>query len=119
MLYLFLALVLAFVISFSLLNYSSNGYEGRHTFAGLMGAILAVIAGLTAIFYAVAGWGYVGAEYKADIVNREYGTDYTQQEIFFAGSVIDTIRELDRQRVEVNGDLFREQADPTATDTEE
>ena len=44
-------------------------------------------------------------------VNREYGTNYTREEIFFAADVIDTIREIDRKRVEVNGDLLREESD--------
>ena len=46
---------------------------------------------------------------KARIINREYHTNYTQAEVFWASNVINTIRELDRKRIELNGDLMREE----------
>ena len=58
------------------------------------------------LVYAGMGFAYMAAEYEANIVNREYGTNYTQAEMFYASGVIETVRELDRKRVEVNGDLF-------------
>lgn len=69
-------------------------------------AICALGAGIGLIAYVFAGWSYLAAEYKADIINREYGTDYTQAEVYRAADVIDTVRELDRKRVELNGDLI-------------
>lgn len=54
------------------------------------------------------GFSYVVAGEKAKIINREYGTNYTQREVFYAESVIDTIREIDRKRVELNGDIMGE-----------
>jgi len=80
-------------------RYSTFGYA---CFAvGLIG-----FAGL--IIYCFIAFYWFGAEYKKDIINREYGTEYTQAEIFYASKVIDTIRELDRSRVEVSGDLMRD-----------
>lgn len=70
---------------------------------GTFSAIVVVI-GLPAFVF--SGWSYLAAEYKADIINREYGTNYTQEEIYWAADVIDTIRELDRKRIEMNGDLI-------------
>lgn len=70
-------------------------------FTGLCGVI-----GL--IFYAILCFKYLGAEHKAAIINREYDTNYTAQEVFYAEDVIDTIREIDRKRIELNGDLMRE-----------
>ena len=58
------------------------------------------------LFYAFGAIHYFGAKYKADIINAEYGTSYTQDEVFYASSVIDSIRELDRKRIEINGDLI-------------
>lgn len=49
---------------------------------------------------------YVGCKYKADIINREYNTTYTQDEIFYASDVIEKIQEIKRQRIEVNGDVL-------------
>jgi hypothetical protein len=39
-------------------------------------------------------------------LNREYNTNYTREEVFWASDVIETIRELDRKRVELNGDIM-------------
>lgn len=73
----------------------------------VIGLFLSLLASL---FLAVAlcslGFNYRAAGYKTKILNREYGTDYTQQEIFYAGDVVETIKNLDRQRVEINGNLF-------------
>ena len=55
------------------------------------------------------GYDWVAAEHQARIINREYGTDYTRQEVFYASKVIDTVRELDRKRIQLNGDLMRDE----------
>jgi hypothetical protein len=47
------------------------------------------------------------SEYKASIINREYNTNYTPREVFYAESVIDEIRQLDRKRIEINGNLLK------------
>lgn len=78
------------------------------TSAGVIGLFIAFMA---LLFYVVMGWSWVASGTKAELLNREYGTHYTREEIFFASDVIDTIRELDRKRIEVNGDLFREKPD--------
>lgn len=70
------------------------------------GAICAFAAAVGLIAYVFAGWSYMAADYKADIINREYGTNYTQAEVYWAADVIDTVRELDRKRIELNGDLM-------------
>ena len=59
------------------------------------------------IIYCTLIFEYIGADHKARIMNREYGTSYTQQEVFYASSVIDTVRELDRKRMEINGDILK------------
>ena len=66
-----------------------------------------VALGMTGLLvYCVLAWYYVAADHKAEIINREFGTNYTQQEVFYAEGVIDIIREVQRQRVEINGDLI-------------
>ena len=104
---IFAAIVLAFVIGVFLLKYSTDGYEINHDVSWFFGFLLCVASGITAIVYAFTVWSYISAEYKADIINREYGTNYTQKEIFYASDVIDSIRNLDRKRYEINGDLMR------------
>lgn len=76
-------------------------------FCGVLGGVSAFIAFVGLIAYGVLVLDYIGAEHKARIMNREYGTDYTQEEVFYASSVIDTVRELDRKRLEVNGNILK------------
>lgn len=53
------------------------------------------------VFGLVFSYGWYSSEHKAKIINREYKTNYTQEEIFYAEDVIETIREIKRQRNEV------------------
>ena len=73
---------------------------------------LATILGFALVVAFIAGSilfkSWIGSEYKTTVLNREYGTSYTREEIFYASDVIDTIRELDRKRVEVNGNLLKD-----------
>lgn len=99
-----IAIVVAAVLGAMLLYYGMTKYEGWLILAGF---ILCVAAAGTAVAYAILGVKYVAAGYKADIINREFHTNYTQAEVFFASDVIDTIRELDRKRIELNGSLMQ------------
>lgn len=80
--------------------------EHDEILVGVLGLLCLCGAGFGAICYAFTVYSWLAADYKADIINREYGTNYTREEVFFASGVIDTIRELNRQRIEVNGDVF-------------
>ena len=75
-------------------------------FSDIVSPIFAAVglSGLAA--YPLLVFFYLAAEHKAEILNREYGTNYTQEEVFYAHGVIDTIRQLDRTRVEINGNLI-------------
>lgn len=101
-----IAIVVAGVLGAVLMLYYDSGYQDRHMFAGVAGFVLVGLSAGAALVYAALGFSWLAAEHKANIVNREYGTSYTQEEMFFAPSVIDTVRELDRKRIELNGDLI-------------
>jgi len=51
--------------------------------------------------------GYVEASFKAEIINKEFNTNYTTEQVLFAEDVIDEIRQIKRKRIEVNGDLLK------------
>lgn len=72
----------------------------------LLGAGLLMACAITGISYCYMAWNWFASEHKAAIINREYGTNYTKEEVFFASDVIDTVRELDRKRVEINGNII-------------
>lgn len=101
MIEIIIALIAATVCS-TLLSYRSGwGSWGNYVFP------LIACVGLIGLFlYSIMGYSYFAAEYKKEILNREYGTNYTQLEVFYASDVIDTVRELDRKRIELNGDLI-------------
>lgn len=111
MIYALVSLVLLYVISWRCFLFGEDGYDLRHLVAGISGFFggIASLIGTALYFFLVLQW--IGAEQKANIINREYGTSYTQAEVFYASDVIDTIREIDRRRIEVNGDLMREKSD--------
>jgi hypothetical protein len=110
MILILVSIIAAALIAVALLHVSENGYGVLHAIALFLGVCLLVASGLASVAYAFTAWSWFAAESKARIINREYGTHYTQEEVFYASSVIDTIRELDRKRVEVNGDILREKA---------
>lgn len=94
----------AFAIALFVYADKASSFDGA---AGVIGVILSIACVIGLIAYGILILGWVGAKHQADIINREYGTNYTQAEVFYASSVIDTVRELDRKRVELNGDLLR------------
>jgi hypothetical protein len=100
-----IAIVCSTVTALALLNLP---YQYENILTGLAGIFLLLASGVAAICYAFMAWSWIAADTKAAIINREYGTSYTREEIFFASDVIETIRQIDRKRIEVNGDLMRE-----------
>ena len=70
-------------------------------FAMIFGIVLFV----GACVFGCLAFNYRASETKASLINREYNTDYTTEEVFYASDVIDTIRELDRTRIEINGNI--------------
>ena len=108
MTYLVIAALAFFVFSLFALKISDDIYSSfaSSTLAciGCIGTILGAV-GLTVVL--VFGYHWVAAEHKAKLVNREYGTNYTREDIFYASDVINTIREVQRQRIELNGNLLR------------
>lgn len=105
--YALVGLLCLAVLSVVLMVYSTKEYDWIHGVAAIAGVVLAIGVALAVIAHLILAWGWVEAGVEAKIINREYGTHYTQEEVFYASDVIDTIREIDRQRVEVNGNLLR------------
>lgn len=54
-------------------------------------AILLCCCILGLLVYASLGWEYFAAEHKAKLINEEYGTNYTQEEVFYASDIINII----------------------------
>lgn len=101
-----IALIIAAWMAVFLLRYAVNDSSDACFLAGVAGIVLGTVAGTFAIVYVGVAFTWFSAEHKADIINREYGTNYTQSEIFWASDVIDTIHHIKRNRYEINGDLI-------------
>lgn len=80
--------------------------ESDSLLAEVLMAVFGVVLGVAIFTYVFVGLSWFPAEHKANIINREYGTNYTAEEVFWAEDVIETIQQIDRQRYEINGDLF-------------
>jgi uncharacterized membrane protein len=109
MIYIFVLIVIAFWSSAALMWFSSEGSDGVNDIAGVFGFIGMTITGIASIICIFLGLYWVAADHQANIINREYNTSYTQAEVFFASDVIDTIRQIKRNRYEVNGDLMQKE----------
>lgn len=114
MILILIAIIAAVTLTAILFWYAGSSYGTSGDVAGVMGILLALACAVASVVYVMAGFAWFSAKYKTEIVNREYGTNYTHEEIFWASSVVDTIRELDRNRYEVNGDFRRGNSDTKA-----
>lgn len=83
------------------------GVEKDEPFFFLYSIVSLIISVVMILFYGVIAFEWHASQYKADVINREFETHYTREEVFYADSVIDEIREIDRKRIEVNGNLMR------------
>jgi cytochrome b subunit of formate dehydrogenase len=106
MLYILLAIIAGVVFEIVLYKIQENSDS---FWAVVLVAVFGVALGVSISAYVFAGFNWFAAEHKANIINREYGTNYTAQEVFWAEGVIETIRQIDRQRYELNGNLLNSQ----------
>ena len=111
MISILIAIIACGVLGMVLTAYTADRYSMGSLVGGFVGVVTLLGAALSSLVYAFVAWEWFASEYKAKIINNEYGTHYTREEVFWASDVIDTVRELDRKRIEVNGDLMRDEAD--------
>lgn len=112
MLYILAGLFCSALCGAALIFFANKYWQSWYYFpAAFAGLCLIIGTGIASVLFCAMSYGWFSAKYKMEIVNREYGTNYTHEEIFWASSVVETIRELDRKRYEVNGDFLRQQPD--------
>lgn len=100
-------LIIILIALLALLVISVWAMDKGWNLIGVISPIAFVISFSGVITWCFMAFNYTAAGHKAKIVNREYQTNYTQTEVFYASDVINTVRELNRQRIEVNGNLIR------------
>jgi len=89
--------------------YGEKYYGFCNMLASLFAILFSIVIFLATITGGLCGFSWYSAKYQAEIINKEYGIKYTQEQIFFAKDVIDIIHQINRQRIEVNGDLSRKE----------
>lgn len=95
------AMVVLAVLCFGLFKYADNNYGVLGFISGLLALLSGTACFILAVYISIATYNWYAAEYQANIINREYNTQYTQEEIFYASDVINTIREIQRNRNEI------------------
>jgi len=111
MLLILISIIVVVVVGSVLIIYGSSDNSFLSFLSFFFGFVFLLGAGFASLFYAFCTWEWIAADSKANIINREYGTNYTREEVFYASDVIETMRMLNRKRIEVNGDIMRDKPD--------
>jgi hypothetical protein len=105
MIILLVAIFMLIILSAALIIYADEGDTIMYSLSCAVGVIGVLVSVVSLIVYICLIYDYIGASYKAEIINTEYSTNYTQEEFFWASDVINTVRELNRTRIEINGSI--------------
>jgi len=109
MLYFVFGIIAAIVLLALLVWLANDACEWYNVMAAVVAVVLGTVMAIVLVGYCILLKDWLGSGYKAAVLNREYGTSYTREEIFYASDVIDTVRQLDRTRMEINGDLMKKE----------
>jgi len=109
MLYTFLALLAVLASGITLIRVQSNKdyYNQSESIIGI-GVASVTLSLIGLMIFSMLCIYYVSAGYKAELINKEYKTHYTQAEVFYGSDVIDQIQQVKRQRIEINGNLLKD-----------
>lgn len=123
MIYIFWAMIVGACLTIANIYYVRKSYEAdaSETFSVAFGVISGCITLFLLAFFSFTCWNWYSAEYQAKIINSEYGTNYTREDVLYASNVIDTIHQINRKRVEINGNVMGATTNTvtnTSTDTE-
>ena len=89
---IFIAMIVLIVAS----KYIAERSEGWMFSTSLVTMVFGVVY---LAIYVVSVVGYEAAKHNADIINKKYGTTYTQADLFFAEKVILKIHHLEGVRI--------------------
>lgn len=108
MIYIFWAMIVGACLTIANIYYISKSYDndGFETFSAVFGVVSGCITFFLLAFFSFTCWNWYSAEYQAKIINSEYGTNYTREDVLYASNVIDTIHQINRKRVEINGNIM-------------
>lgn len=75
----------------------------------IVGCVLSV-AGAIIMFVVVLAccFAYARASHAVVLINEKFKTNYTVDQMFYCEDIVEEICEIKRKRIELNGDLIRE-----------
>lgn len=96
--------MIIFIAGAWLLKKSLEDWESLTAFFVAIAAL--VMGGVMLVGSTLTCWSWFASEHQAKLINQEFGTNYTREEVFWASDVIEEIHEMKRQRIEVNGNIM-------------
>jgi cytochrome c biogenesis protein CcdA len=90
--FLILASLIGMGFSAALLVFGDNDDRWPNLLASVLGGLLAALVIFVLLFIGLKSFDWTASKYKAEIINREYGTSYTRQEVFYAKDIIEIIQ---------------------------
>lgn len=110
MVWILMSIIATAVLSVLMVRCGENGDSGWHFTLAIVGVFGGCASLLALVCYSFTVWKWIASEHQTNIINREYDTSYTREEVFYASDVIETVRQLNRNRIEVNGDILRDKS---------
>lgn len=80
----------------------------KYSLTELFGVMLGFISGVLFIILSINSYSYVKASVQAELINAQYGTAYTTDQIYFASDIIDEISEAKRSRIDMRSHITKE-----------
>ena len=110
-LFLFTVLIVSAIVIVALFktidNLSSHTFSDAPVILIPVMVLSSIVFVITLVTSVVLVPSYISAEVKAEVINKEFGTNYTQRDVFYAEGVIEEIQEVKRQRIELNGNILK------------
>jgi len=94
MTYFLIGILLIILLSAIFIWYGSRYDDIINNIIELIGVSLGVLSIIPLFIFMIFIIDYQSAGYKAKIMNKELGTEYTQEEIFYAEDLIKNIRKI-------------------------
>lgn len=63
---------------------------------------LALLGFVSSIILFASSIDWMACGYRAEMLNKEFGTSYTRDQLFWAGDVVQEVQKLKHQRLELN-----------------
>lgn len=101
MTFMLIGIIAGIALEVALIWWASRDCETSNMVAGILACFLGGALCLFIGVFTFFAWEWTAAKYKVNIINREYDTSYTREELFYAKDVIETIKQLDRSRLEI------------------